>query len=113
MKRVKRLFLSTFLTLLLLLICACGPRLSGTYYIGDIQTAGTFYTFTGDNISARYYSNGVLTHKEGKYSLEKDQITITFKEKDGVETTNTYSFKEDKQAKTITIGKITYNKEIR
>ena len=120
MKRI----ISTILVCVLLLGCvmtlaSCGKMLSGTYSAKTElfgQSVETSYTFKGNKViaevKATVLGNVETESKEGKYSIDGDEITFTFEE-DGEEKTETYTFEkgEDGDTKFIKIAGVQYNKD--
>ena len=121
MKRI----ISTVLVCALLLGCvltlaSCGKMLSGTYsaeieILG--QSAETLYTFKGSKVTIEskvtVLGKVESDSKEGKYSIEDDEITFIMEDKDGKEVEETFSFEqgEDENGKYIKIANIRYNKK--
>ena len=120
MKKVLALILALSLVFVLV---SCGKTLSGTYTAGgDIGIAGakTSYTFSGSkvtvSVTGSFLGSSTTTEYEGEYEIIEAEdgtmsIKFTFEDEDAKEYTGTKTFKEDKEAGTITIGIVTYTKQ--
>ena len=121
MKKVLALVLALSLVFVLV---SCGKTLSGTYTAsGDLLgLAGgkVSYTFSGSKVTVSkttsFLGNSKTTEYDGKYEItEADDgtmsIKFTFEDSDASEYNGTKTFKENKDAGTITIGLITYTKQ--
>ena len=121
-KLTKVLALAVVVAMLCLALASCGKTLSGTYTAElDVAIAGakTSYTFSGSKVTvtktANVFGAQKTTEYEGKYEIVEAKdgsmtIKFTFEDSDAKEYTGEYSFAEDKDAKTITIGIVTYTK---
>ena len=122
-KLTKVIALVVVAAMLCLALASCGKTLSGTYTaggdIGGLAGAKTSYTFSGSKVTVSVTTTLLgsqnTTEYEGKYEIEEAKdgsmtIKFTFEDSDAKEYTGEYKFAEDKDAKTITIGVITYTK---
>ncbi len=122
-KFTKVLALVVVAAMLCLALASCGKTLSGTYTaggdIGGLAGAKTSYTFSGSkvtvSVTTTLLGSQKTTEYEGKYEIAEAKdgsmtITFTFEDSEAKEYTGTQKFAEDKDAKTITIGMITYTK---
>ena len=95
-------------------LASCGKKLSGEYYLGDktITKSYTTYDFSGSKVTVSVYLLGNKVGDdsfEGKYSIKDDEITITWKDDEGEEHSNTQTFVENDDG-SIKIGALTYKK---
>jgi uncharacterized lipoprotein YehR (DUF1307 family) len=121
-KLTKVLALAIVVAMACLALASCGKTLSGTYTAElDVGIAGakTSYTFKGSKVTVTktgsLFGAQNTTEYEGKYVITEAKdgsmtITFTFEDSDAKEYTGEYKFAEDKDAKTITIGVVTYTK---
>ena len=119
-KTMKRI-ISTILVCVLLLGCvftlaSCGKMISGTYSAKTevaAQSVEVSYTFKGTKVALEtkttILGNVNTSTEEGKYSIDGDEITFTFEDKDGKEVSNTYTF--EKGDGYIKIAGIEYKKK--
>ena len=121
MKKVLALVLALSLVFVLV---SCGKTLSGTYTAGGdlLGLAGgkVSYTFSGSKVtvstSSSFLGSTKTSEYKGEYEIieaEDGSMTIkfTFEDSEASEYTGTKTFKEDKDAGTITIGLVTYTKQ--
>ena len=121
MKKVLALVLALSLVFVFV---SCGKTLSGTYTaggdFGGIVGGKTSYTFSGSkvtiSVTGSLLGSSKTTEYKGEYEIIEAEdgtmsIKFTFEDSDAKEYTGTKSFKEDKDAGTITIGMITYTKQ--
>ena len=121
MKKVLALVLALSLVFVFV---SCGKTLSGTYTaggdLGGIVGGKTSYTFSGSkvtiSVTGSLLGSSKTTEYKGEYEIIEAEdgtmsIKFTFEDSDAKEYTGTKSFKEDKDAGTITIGMITYTKQ--
>lgn len=119
-KTIRILALTMALLMVAVVFASCAKTLSGTYTgeadLFGLAGATVTYKFSGSNVTIT--STGKLLGmektetKEAKYEItEKDDgtMSITFTYDDGK--TETQTFKEDKDAGTITIGLVTLTKK--
>ncbi len=121
----KVLSLMLVVAMVCVLFASCAKTISGTYVaggnLGDIAGANTSYTFSGSKVTVTvtttFLGNASTTEYEGTYEITEAEdgsmtISMTFEDSDAstYEVTNK-TFKEDKDAGTITIGLITYTKQ--
>lgn len=125
MKKTVRILSLTLAVLMLaataLTLASCSTKLSGTYEgkadLFGFAGASVSYEFSGSKVTVTV-TGSVLGFeksetKKGTYEIkDKDDgtqtITFTY---DGESSSDTVPFSQDKDAKTITIGGITYNKK--
>ena len=86
---MKRLVAVLLLIGLCFCFVSCGNKPKGIYYSGD-KASGTYvkYDFDGSKILIETYINGKKKENEsilGKYKIEDNQITITYKNEKGEE----------------------------
>ncbi len=123
-KTVKILSVVFVVIFALALLTACSTPLSGEYVL-DASAFGTGAEKTYD-----FSINGKVTITntvkllgqtesytyDGKYSIDKDDdgkqtITFTFENEDAKSFSGTFSFSQNKDDKTISIGGVTYKKK--
>ena len=95
-------------------LASCGKKLSGEYYMGDknITKSYTTYVFSGSKVTVDVYLLGNKVGSEsfeGNYSIKDGEITITWKDAEGEEKSNTQTFEENEDG-SIKIGVLTFNK---
>lgn len=95
-------------------LVSCGKKLSGEYYMGDktITKSYTTYDFSGSKVTVEVYLLGNKVGDqsfEGKYSIKDGEITITWKNAEGEEQSNTQTFEEAEDG-SIKIGALTFKK---
>ncbi len=119
----KIIALTLVLAMVALVFTSCGTMLSGEYG-GNASLFGVVggevtYKFTGNKVTVTTKATVLGFEKEtsytGTYKIAtgddgKQTITFTY-EGDGSSYSGSQSFSQDKSAKTITIGGITYNKK--
>ena len=93
---------------------SCGKKLSGEYYMGDknITKSYTTYAFSGSKVTVDVYLLGNKVGDqsfEGKYSIKDGEITITWKDAEGEEHSNTQTFEEAEDG-SIRIGALSFKK---
>ena len=126
MKKIaKVLSLVLVVAMVCVLFASCGKTLSGTYAaggdLGGLAGAKTSYTFSGSKVTVTVTTtllgNSSVKEYKGTYEIneaEDGSMTITMEFEDSeasdYRVTNK-TFKEDKDAGTITIGLITYTKQ--
>ncbi len=105
-------------------LASCGKKLSGDYaldattdVLGMKTGAVTTYAFSGSKVTLTidtYVAGNKTTASfEGKYKIADDEITFTFENEKGEEVkehSNTQTFKEADDGKSITIGLLTFQK---
>ncbi len=119
----KIIALTLVLAMVALVFTSCGTMLSGEYSgnasIFGIVGGEVTYKFTGSKVTVTTKATVLGFEKEtsytGTYKIAtgddgKQTITFTY-EGDGSSYSGSQSFSQDKSAKTITIGGITYNKK--
>ena len=119
----KIIALTLVLAMVSLVFTSCGTILIGEYggkssFFG-LAGAEVTYKFVGNKVTVTTKANVVGFEKEttykGTYKIATDddgKQTITFTyEGDGSNYSGSQSFSQDKSAKTITIGGVTYNKK--
>lgn len=115
MKKALRIVaLAMVAVMLCLCFASCGKSLSGEYYFGDKTVSKTYttYTFKGNKVTVEAFLLGNKVGDdsfEGKYSIDGDEITITYTNSKGEEKIDTYAFEEFEDG-SIKIGLITYKK---
>lgn len=121
MKKIIAIILVLAMTALVLTSCA--TVLTGEYVgkasLFGIMGAEVTYKFIGNRVTVMTKASIAGFEKEtvykGTYKIEKGddgKQTITFTyEGDGSNYSGSQSFSQDKSAKTITIGGVTYNKK--
>ena len=124
MKKILALVLAAMMCMTALVSCG-GKKLSGTYTAGGdllgLAGGNTSYTFSGNKVTvavtASLFGVSKTTEYEGTYAIAEASdgsmtISMTFEDSGASEyTVSNISFKEDKNAGTITIGLITYTKQ--
>ncbi len=125
MKTMKRLLVLALALSMVFMLVSCGKTLSGTYTAGGdllgIAGGKTSYTFSGSKVTVTttttVLGNSKTNEYEGKYEITEAAdgtmtITMTFESEDASEyNVSSKTFKEDKEAGTITIGVVTYTKQ--
>ena len=126
MKIMKKVLAFTLVIAMVFALVSCGgKKLSGTYTAGGdllgLAGGNTSYTFSGNKVTvavtASLFGVSKTTEYEGTYAIAEASdgsmtISMTFEDSDASEyTVSNISFKEDKNAGTITIGLITYTKQ--
>lgn len=98
-------------------LVACGGVPSGTYVDvnGDTEYTKTYtqYEFKGSKVVFTSYVGGNKVEAisfEGKYKVDGDEITFTWKNAEGEEKTNTVIYAENEDG-SLTIGPLTYKKK--
>ena len=121
MKKIIALTLA--LCMVTIILTSCATMLSGEYSgkasLFGLAGAEVTYKFFGNKVTVTTKANVVGFEKEttykGTYKIATDddgKQTITFTyEGDGSNYSGSQSFSQDKSAKTITIGGVTYNKK--
>lgn len=121
MKKVLALVLALSLVFVLV---SCGKTLSGTYtadgsFLG-LAGGKISYTFSGSKVTVTetksFLGNEKTTEYKGEYEItEADDgsmtIKLMFEDSDASAYAGTKTFKEDKDAGTITIGLVTLTKK--
>ena len=97
-----------------LTLVSCGKKLSGEYYMGDktLTKSYTTYEFSGSKVTVDVYLLGNKVGDEsfeGKYSIKDGEITISWKDAEGEEKSNTQTFEELEDG-SIKIGALTFKK---
>ncbi|MGN1095888.1 MAG: hypothetical protein ACI4QR_05825 [Eubacteriales bacterium] len=116
-KKISRIVaLMLVFSLICLALASCGKTLSGKYSSEDVLDSGVTYTFRGSKVTVTAKIYGFEKSFDGKYEIIKaddgtEQIKFTFESSDASEYAGTFSFSEDKDNKTITIGIFTYTKQ--
>lgn len=118
-KSIRVIAVAMIAVILCMSFASCGlfaKKLNGEY-VSDYGILGkTTFEFKGKDVEVSYTTAlGKKISQEGTYKIEDDTITFTFFEEDGDEDDDapyagSFEFKEDKDAGTITIGKIEYKK---
>ena len=95
-------------------LVSCGKKLSGEYYMGDktLTKSYTTYEFSGSKVTVDVYLLGNKVGDqsfEGKYSIKDGEITISWKDAEGEEQSNTQTFEELEDG-SIKIGALTFKK---
>ncbi len=124
MKTLKRISALALVLCMVFALVSCGKTLSGTYTAGgDIGIAGakTSYTFSGSkvtvNVTTTLLGSSNTKTYEGTYEITEAEdgtmtISMSFEDGDASEySVSSKTFKEDKDAGTITIGLVTYTKQ--
>ena len=96
-------------------LVACGGVPSGTYVNGDTSLTKTYtqYEFKGSKVVFTSYVGGNKVEAisfEGKYKVDGDEITFTWKNAEGEEKTNTVTYAENEDG-SLAIGPLTYKKK--
>ena len=117
-KTVSAILVCVLLACTLLTLASCGKSLSGAYkaevdlLVGKSSVTYEFGLF--GKVTRTTNSLGNESVEEGKYELNDagDEITLTFKNEDGVEESEEYDFVtgEEGGVKYIKIGIVKYNK---
>ncbi len=125
MKTLTRVLALALTLCLVFVLVSCGKTLSGTYSteagLGGLVGGKHSYTFSGSKVtvtaSTTLLGNTTTKEYKGTYEINEAEdgsmtITITFEDSDASEySVSSKTFKEDKDAGTITIGLITYTKQ--
>lgn len=112
-KTIKVAALMLVIVMAVFAFASCGKKLSGTYK--DALTGNVTYEFSGNKYTQttdNFFGDDTVV--EGKYEIDEDAGTITFKyEADGEEKTRTEDFVEGTEGDVeyIKIGGFKYNKQ--
>lgn len=123
-KKMKKVLALVLALSLVFVLVSCGKTLSGTYTAsGDVfGLAGgkVSFTFSGSKVTVSetktFLGNSSTEEYKGSYEItEADDgsmsIKFTFEDSDASKYAGTKTFKENKDAGTITIGMTTYTKQ--
>ena len=93
---IKKIIAIGLIVLMCVSFISCGNKPKGIYYSGD-KASGTYvkYDFDGSEISIETYIEGKKKDSasiSGKYKIDENQITITYKNEKGEEAAVTKYF---------------------
>lgn len=107
MKKTTAVIAVLLVVLTLCCLTSCAKTLNGTY--SDSLNV-TSYTFSGSKVTYKASLLGIVSSREGSYTINTDsgEITLTFEGDSTI--SGTFTFSENKEENTITIGLLTYTK---
>lgn len=93
-------------------LASCGVMLSGEYKTTEVLGAYSSLKFSGNKVT-RVTSASILGKdtQNGTYSIKDNTITFVFTNDNGEKVEESYEFAQNTEAKTITVGGVTYTKQ--